>query len=178
MSDVASVRPDGTQSPSTSDEEAPRKALQEILVLHNETNQYTTVSNKTTVQIGKHTIVSSSLLGLSNAQILYLRLPDSTYFGEGYKAYSEESLKKLYSADILEISTTDGKATYTIDDLKDIIATILRDRQAKDIRVMNYQSALSTDDYDDQLDHADRIISAKLVRDVVEEEEIGGNVTA
>ncbi|KAI4676089.1 uncharacterized protein J4E84_009706 [Alternaria hordeiaustralica] len=159
MSDVASVRPDGTQSISSSNEEAP-------------------LANETTVQIGKHTIVSSSLLGLSNAQILYLRLPDSTYFGEGYKAYSEESLKKLYSADISEITTTDGKATYTIDDLKDIIATILRDRRANQIRVMNYQSALSTDNDDDQLDHADRIVSAKLVMDVVEEEEIGGNVTA
>ncbi|KAI4667505.1 uncharacterized protein J4E79_002193 [Alternaria viburni] len=178
MSDVASVRPDGTQSISSSNEEAPRKAPQETLILHNETNQYTTVANETTVQIGKHTIVSSSLLGLSNAQILYLRLPDSTYFGEGYKAYGEESLKKLYSADISEITTTDGKATYTIDDLKDIIATILRDRRANQIRVMNYQSALSTDNDDDQLDHADRIVSAKLVMDVVEEEEIGGNVTA
>ncbi|KAI4914904.1 hypothetical protein J4E90_004940 [Alternaria incomplexa] len=178
MSDVASVRPDGTQSISSSNEEAPRKAPQETLILHNETNQYTTVANETTVQIGKHTIVSSSLLGLSNAQILYLRLPDSTYFGEGYKAYSEESLKKLYSADISEITTTDGKAAYTIDDLKDIIATILRDRRANQIRVMNYQSALSTDNDDDQLDHADRIVSAKLVMDVVEEEEIGGNVTA
>lgn len=176
MSDVSSVGADGTQSVSDLKEAAPREALQEVLILRNETNQYIAVPNDTTVQIGEHTLSASSLLGLSNVQILYLRLPQSEYFGKGYKAYREESLEKLYSADIPHITTTDEKATYTVEDLKDIIATILRDRRANDIRVLNYFETLTTDEEDDQLDHADRIVSAKLVMDIIKEEGIEGNV--
>jgi hypothetical protein len=176
MSDVSSISPDGAQSTSHPKDAAPRKTLQDICMLPSKTDQSITVANETTVQIGNNTVVASPLLGLSNVQILYLRLPDSTYFGEGYKAYREESLRKLYSADISEITTIDGEATYTVDDLKDLIATILRGRRANDIRLMNYHAALSTDYDDDQLDHADRIISAKLVMDVMNEEDIDGNV--
>jgi hypothetical protein len=136
----------------------------------------TAVANDTTVKVNEHTVSASSLFGLSNVQILYLRLPQSEYFGRGYKAYSEDSLEKLYSADIPYITTTDGKATYTVEDLKDIIATILRGRRANDIRVLNYFETLTTDEKGDQLDHADRIVSAKLVTDVMKEEGIEGNI--
>ena len=176
MSDVSSVGADDTRFVSNLKEAAPRKALREVLILHNETNQYTAVANDTTVKVGEHTISASSLLGLSNVQILYLRLPQSEYFGRGYKAYSEESLERLYSADILHITTTDRKATYTVEDLKDIIATILRDRRANDIRVLNYFEILTADEKGDQLDHADRIVSAKLVMDVMKEEGIKGDI--
>jgi hypothetical protein len=176
MSDLSSVDADGTHSVSDLKEEAPREALQEVLILQNETNKYIAVANDTTVQIGEHTISSSPLLGLSNVQILYLRLPQSEYFGKGYKAFREESLERLYSADIQNITTTDGKATYTSNELKDIISGILRGRRANDIRVLNYFETLTTDEAGDQLDHADRIVSAKLVMDVMKEEEIEGNV--
>ncbi|EUC51366.1 hypothetical protein COCMIDRAFT_79590 [Bipolaris oryzae ATCC 44560] len=136
------------------------------------------VRNNTTIRVGKYDIAASPLLGLSNVQILYLRLPDSTYYGQGYSAYREQSLKMLYSADISHIKTTDGAATYTIRDLKDIIAIILQERRADDIHVLNYLASLSTGQDDYQLEHADRIISAKLVMDVVKEEGIQARVVA
>ncbi|XP_014555901.1 hypothetical protein COCVIDRAFT_38460 [Bipolaris victoriae FI3] len=136
------------------------------------------VHNNTTIRLGKHDIAASPLLGLSNVQILFLRLPDSTYYGQGYSAYREQSLKMLYSADISHIVATDGAATYTIRDLKEIIAAILRERRADEIHVLNYLASLSTGQDDYQLEHADRIISAKLVMDVVKEEGIEARVVA
>ncbi|EFQ94382.1 hypothetical protein CFE70_000916 [Pyrenophora teres f. teres 0-1] len=132
----------------------------------------------TTVQIGKYNISASPILGLENAQILYLRLPESsTFYGQGYQAYGKETLKKLYSADISAISSTDGRNRYTVTELKDVVATILRFRRAKDIRVLDYADSFSVTDTDDvQLEHADRVASAKIVVDVVREEGIPGTV--
>ena len=56
-----------------------------------------------------------------------------------------------------------------------IIATIIRDRRANDIHMLNYFEALNTDE-GDQLDHADRIVSAKLVMNVMEDMGFNGNV--
>ncbi|KAI5374547.1 hypothetical protein J4E82_006781 [Alternaria postmessia] len=156
MSDVSSGDADDNQSVS---------ALTEA----------TTLANDTTAQIGEHTVSVSPLLGRSNVQIIYLRLPQSEYFGKGYNAYSEESLAKLYNSEIPQISTTDGKVTYTLQHVKDIIATIIRDRRANDIHMLNYFEALNTDE-GDQLDHADRIVSAKLVMNVTEDMGFNGNV--
>jgi len=144
------------------------------------TLQSQVVPNNATVQIGKYKISTSQLLGSKNAQILYLRLPESsTFYGQGYQAYGKETLKKLYSTDISGITTTDGKNTYTLTELKDLVATILRFRRAKDIRVLDYADSFSaTDDDDVQLEHADRVASAKLVVDVVKEEKIPGTIKA
>jgi hypothetical protein len=40
MSDVSSIGADGIRFVSNLKEAAPRKALREVLILHNETNQY------------------------------------------------------------------------------------------------------------------------------------------
>ncbi|KAL1794257.1 hypothetical protein ACET3X_007678 [Alternaria dauci] len=146
------------------------------MITHNGTKQQIAATNDTTVQIGEHTISASSLLGRSNVQILYLRLPQSGYFGKGYEAYSEESLARLYNADIPHITTTDGKANYSVQQLKDIIATIIRSRQANDIRMLNYFEALNTNGEGDQLDHTDRLVSAKLVMNAMEDVGFDGNV--
>lgn len=84
----------------------------------------------------------------------------------------------LYSADISQITATDAAATCTVRDLKNIIATILNERRADDIHVLNYLASLSTGQDDYQLEHADRIVSAKLVMDVVKEEGIETRVVA
>ncbi|KAI1673288.1 hypothetical protein L13192_00035 [Pyrenophora tritici-repentis] len=132
----------------------------------------------TTIQIGNHSIATSPLLGLKNAQILYLRLPESsTFYGQGYQAYGKETLKKLYSADIPAISSTDGRNRYTVAELKDVVGTILGFRRAKDIRVLDYVDSFSVTDTDDvQLEHADRVASAKIVVDAVREKGIPGTV--
>ncbi|EDU44743.1 predicted protein [Pyrenophora tritici-repentis Pt-1C-BFP] len=101
----------------------------------------------------------------------------STFYGQGYQAYGKETLKKLYSADIPAISSTDGRNRYTVAELKDVVATILGFRRAKDIRVLDYVDSFSVTDTDDvQLEHADRVASAKIVVDAVREKGIPGTV--
>jgi hypothetical protein len=176
MSSMPSVVADGSRATSGTEEVPARKSQQQMLswLFPNPENS---VRNDTTIRFGEYDVAASPLLGLSNVQIIYLRLPGSTYYGQGYSAYHEESLKMLYSAEISHITTTDGTATYTIRDLKDVIATILHERRADNIRVLNHLESLSTTEEDAQLEHADRVVSAKLVMDVVKEEEIGANVT-
>jgi hypothetical protein len=132
--------------------------------------------NATTVQVGKYNISASSFDDMLNVQILYLRLPDSPYDGSGYDAYGE-SLKKLYQEKIPSITTVDQNATYTLQDLKDIIATILREKRAADIGILNHKIDFEMDDsLDTEQEHTDRITSAKIVWDVIGEANISANV--
>ncbi|RAR09993.1 hypothetical protein DDE83_005208 [Stemphylium lycopersici] len=157
MSGGASFKGDGSRPISDIEEPAPS-------------------DNTTTIRIGKYDVAASPVFGMSNVQIIYLRLPGSTYYGQGYAAYHEESLKGLYSADISHITTTDGTVTYSVKNLKGVIATILRERRPNDVRVLNHLESLPKGDDDTQLQHADRIVSAKLVMDVIKEEEIEANI--
>jgi hypothetical protein len=133
--------------------------------------------NTTTIQVGKYNISASSFDNMPNVQILYLRLPDSPYGGLGYDAYGGESLKKLYQKNIPSITNVDKNATYTLQDLKDIIATILRERHPADIGILNQKIDLKTDDLGyTESEHTDRITSAKIVWDVIGEANIAVNV--
>jgi hypothetical protein len=130
----------------------------------------------TTIQVGKYNISASSFDDMPNVQILYLRLPDSPHDGSGYDAYGE-SLKKLYQKKIPSITTVDQTATYTLQDLKDVITTILRERRATDIGILNHKIDFETDDsLDTEQEHTDRITSAKIVLDVIGEANISANV--
>ncbi|KAF1942490.1 hypothetical protein EJ02DRAFT_433919 [Clathrospora elynae] len=132
------------------------------------------IRNETTIQLGKHNISASLLPDMPNLQILYLRLPDSTHGGQGYPAYNGESLRKLYYPGIQTITSTDGtNNTYTAQDLNDVIAMILQFRQASNIHVLSYQDELSPDDNDvHSSEHADHIMSARIVMWVIKREKM------
>jgi hypothetical protein len=133
---------------------------------------------RATVQVGKYNVSSSAFYDMPNVQILYLRLPDSPYAGQGYDTYGRESLKKLYQKKIPSITNTDKNATYTLDGLKDLVAAILKERQASKINIMNRWIVYETrPDYIEQ-EHTDRITSAKIVWDVIVSEGIKGNVSS
>jgi LmbE family N-acetylglucosaminyl deacetylase len=129
------------------------------------------------IWIGKYWVESWSLNGMPNMQIVYLRLPDSTPSGAGYDVNHGESLKKLYTKEIRSISTTDGNATYTLDLLKDLIATILHERKPNIVRILNHKAPIP-DEHSAIQDHADHVVSAKLVKEVVTKQNIEGTVQA
>lgn len=134
---------------------------------------------ETTVGVCTHDVHSWSLRGIPNIQILYLRLPDGLPSGHGYDARAGESLAKLYNKDIDSVTSTDGNATYTLRDVKDIIAFILQTRKPNDIRILNYKASMPRDGEHRTLsDHTDHIVSAKLVQSVVDEEKINANLTS
>jgi LmbE family N-acetylglucosaminyl deacetylase len=132
------------------------------------------IRDESTVQIGKYNVSASTFEGMSNVQILYLRLPESTHTRQGYITHGGESLKKLYDNEIKYITTIDQNATYTLHDLKNIIATILRERRPNYIRVLNHLVSLPNNE--DESEHEDHTVSAKLIVDVIKEEGIEANI--
>ncbi|KAH7390632.1 hypothetical protein BKA66DRAFT_568572 [Pyrenochaeta sp. MPI-SDFR-AT-0127] len=130
-----------------------------------------------TIQIGNYRVPLYSLNTMPNIQMLYLRLPDGAPTGRGYDTNGGESLKKLYNMEIKRITAIDGTATYRLKDLMDLIATVLHKRQPNDVRVLNYKG-LSSDDNADSSDHADHVVSAKIVMDVIERERLNVKVQA
>ncbi|KAF2027228.1 hypothetical protein EK21DRAFT_114996 [Setomelanomma holmii] len=141
------------------------------------------VSNPTreeaTIRVGTHDVHSWSLRGMPNIQILYLRLPDGSPSGEGYHLSGRRSLSQLYRKEIGSITSTDGNATYTLRDLKELVGFILHTRKPKDVRVLNHKATLSNGPQPiAPADHTDHIVSAKLVHSVFVSERINGTIQA
>ncbi|KAJ4318468.1 hypothetical protein N0V94_004423 [Neodidymelliopsis sp. IMI 364377] len=95
-----------------------------------------------TVQMGDGNVTLSSCPEVPSMQMLYLRLPDGGPAGQGYGVSNGESLRKLYTGDIKTITTTDGNATYTLDSLKGLLAAVLHESNATDIRVLDYKTGI------------------------------------
>jgi hypothetical protein len=132
-----------------------------------------------TVHIGTHDVHSWSLRGMPNIQIIFLRLPDGLPSGQGYDAHAGASLAKLYKKEIDSITSTDGLASYTLRDLKELIAYTLHMRQPNDVRILDHNTTLArAEEHHEYHDHTDHIVSAKLVQTVVTGENIRAKVHA
>lgn len=131
------------------------------------------------IAVGTHHVPSWSLRGVPNIQILYLRLPDGAPSGQGHDMHGGQSLAKLYNKEIDSVTTTDGETVYTLRELKELIAYILRTRKPNDIRILNDKAAKPDwKPHAEQLDHADHVVSAKLVHGIVTGEKIQAIVHA
>jgi hypothetical protein len=138
-----------------------------------------TMENTTVARVGTHDLHSWSLNGMPSIQLIYLRLPDGAPHGHGYDAYKGESLGRLYKKEIDNITSTDGNATYTLKDLKEIIGFILYERKPSVIHLMNHKVSHPGDQqfpYSSQADHSDHLVSAKLVQNVINVEKINATV--
>lgn len=132
---------------------------------------------ETIVRIDTHDLHSWSLRGMRNIQIVYLRLPDGSPSGQGYAANRGQSLSKLYHKKIGSITSTHDDATYTLRDIKELIAFILHERKPNFVHILNHKANIVDDhEHVTPLDHADHIVSAKLVRSVVTAEKINTTV--
>jgi hypothetical protein len=127
-----------------------------------------------TAHVGKSQVKVRFHIAIPNMQIIYLRLPDGSPTGEGYEANSKESLKKLYDRDIDVINTTDGSGEYSLDSLKILIATILHEMKPNKIGVLDHKALIT--DGEDGSDHADHVVSAKIVLDTVKQENFRAEV--
>jgi hypothetical protein len=127
-----------------------------------------------TAHVGKSQVRVRFHIAIPNMQIIYLRLPDGSPTGEGYEANSKESLKKLYDRDIDVINTTDGSGEYSLDSLKILIATILHEMKPNKIGVLDHKALIT--DGEDGSDHADHVVSAKIVLDTVKQENFRAEV--
>lgn len=128
---------------------------------------------ETSLEHTEHNVTIRFLKKMPNVQILYMRLPDGASDGQGYAAHGGQSLRKLYKGELKSITATDQSATYTLESLKDLIRTLLKQRAARHISVLDYGTPIPGDnDFDG--DHSDHAISARLVAEVVKQEKING----
>ncbi|KAF2876740.1 hypothetical protein BDV95DRAFT_561453 [Massariosphaeria phaeospora] len=125
--------------------------------------------------VDNNSILIRALKYAPYVQNVYLRLPNGAPDGQGYTAHGGESLKKLYTKKIKNVTAIDNSATYTLESLKDLIATVIRQRLAQDVRVLDYKTPIPHDNADpNEYDHADHSISARIVVDVMEQEKLMG----
>lgn len=118
----------------------------------------------TTVTCAGHAIRRVSY---RNTAAYFLRLPDGSPEGTGYKATGFQSLKRLASGDIETMPAIDASATYRgWDDLTSTLRHIIDAECGQipsvDIHVPETDPALNPND------HADHILTAKAARDVAE----------
>ncbi|KAF2195229.1 hypothetical protein K469DRAFT_722497 [Zopfia rhizophila CBS 207.26] len=127
------------------------------------------------VEFEEKPIVLRTLKEAPHVQILYLRLPNGSPDGNGYETNDGESLRKVYEGEIKLVTTIDGSATYTLESLINVVSTILKTREARDVRVLGYKTPFPT--YNDRsFDHADHSASARIVVDVMKRDEIKRNI--
>lgn len=131
--------------------------------------------NSTDVQLNGQVVLVRTVKEMPTTQIVWLRLPSSAPDGQAYPSNDGQSLKKLYNKEIEMIDSTDGSATYTLEELKDVIRSILEKREPTDIRILDHKAKVA-DDEEKGCDHADHTISARLVAEVVEQHKLKGNV--
>jgi hypothetical protein len=130
-----------------------------------------------TIQVGAHFLHSWSLRDLSNINMIYLRLPDRLQTGQGHDANEGQSLSKLYQKEIETLPSTDGNAIYTQQELKEVIAFILHARKPNNVGILNHIVAIPDgNNIKVRSDHANHIVSAKLVMDVIADEKISTTV--
>jgi hypothetical protein len=153
------------------------RGLQEAYVLMADISVTNPAREETMIRLNTHNVHSWSLRDIPNIQIIYLRLPDGAPSGQGYDTNGGQSLNKLYQNETNSLTSTDGNETYTLIELKKLIAFTLHTRKPNDVRILNHK-ATAPDEYElNKLsDHADHIVSSKLVRSVITEEKINVNV--
>jgi hypothetical protein len=129
--------------------------------------------SSTDIQLNGQVILVRTLKEMPTTQLVYLRLPSSAPDGQAYAGSYGQSLKKLYEGNIDTLHTTDGSAEYTLDEMKDLISTLMKNREANDIRVLDSRISIRQDG-EMGSGHADHSISARLVLDVVHRDRIKG----
>ncbi len=89
-------------------------------------------------------------------KLIFLRLPDGSFNGEGYKNNNFQSLKKLWFKDINQIKTIDNANSYSLSELINIIRFLIEKEKPKIINILDYSNYKYTGD------HSDHYISSYL----------------
>jgi hypothetical protein len=125
-----------------------------------------TAWEESNMTMNNRSIVSRFLKDLPNVQVIYLRLPSSMPDGQAHSGSEEGTLKQLYTTQVQNLTTTDNNTVYTIFFLRELLSSIMAERKANDIRVMDYRAALP-DINERGCEHADHSVSARIVLDAM-----------
>ncbi len=98
---------------------------------------------------GQPVRVYASPDGVPTAAVIFLRLPDGNLDGEGFPSTGDVSLKKLLNNSALELTSIDGKATYTKQTLLKMLSQFIAVYQPIQIRTLGDASADVLGDHSD-----------------------------
>lgn len=90
-----------------------------------------------------------TLSALPSISLVFLRLPDGALDGSGNIAYHYQSLQKLYTGSIPEISAVDGSATYTRSSLISSLAAHMASYRPTAIHTQDYVGHFGDGDHSD-----------------------------
>jgi LmbE family N-acetylglucosaminyl deacetylase len=116
------------------------------------------------VNVKGQSIHVETLSGAPGISIYYLRLPDGGIEGEGFPAYSNQSLRKLWnggngaSPSIASIKAVDNSATYSYSGLLETLTSLMNSFGPRDVATQNYEVSIVGPD------HADHVSAAKFTR--------------
>nr|WP_240896554.1 PIG-L family deacetylase [Kineococcus vitellinus] len=99
--------------------------------------------------ISDHPVTVWELAGRPEVSVVFLRIPDGGLEGGGSERYGGVSLQKLYDGRISSISTVDGLAEYTADDLVELIGGIASAQSTEVIRTHDVQGRFGDGDHSD-----------------------------
>jgi LmbE family N-acetylglucosaminyl deacetylase len=95
---------------------------------------------------GRYVVNVATLEPTASVSLFFVRLPDGNLTGNGFASTSYESLKRLESGQITTLRTVANQASYTLDDLANLISLLINQYQPDQIRTQ-------ANDYPDHSDH-------------------------
>jgi len=98
---------------------------------------------------------------MPGVQNIYFRLPDGNIDGSGFSWDGYPSILNLYSGYVDSLTSIDGKATFTLDTLKQALGQIISTFGASNVITQDYLSHLGSGD------HSDHLVVARIVAGLV-----------
>ncbi len=110
--------------------------------------------------VAGHPIPVMTLSADPNISLVFMRLPDGNLDGSGFASQGFESLQKLYTDAIPQITADDGSSSYTLGTLTSTLSSLVESFKPNAIWTQDYAGS-----YGDG-DHSDHHTVAYLTRDV------------
>lgn len=102
--------------------------------------------------------------GHEQARLTFLRLPDGMPKGQGTPVYGNESLLRLFRAEIPAVTAVDDTATYTESDLLDALADVTRRFRPDRVLTLDHDITALNWSVTRQVDHADHAVTGRYFR--------------
>jgi hypothetical protein len=115
-------------------------------------SEMTSVANSWTqadAGISGHPIPIYTLAAFPAVSIVFMHLPDGNLDGSGFPSDGFQSLQKLWQGAIPSIHAIDGSSSYSLQDLKNTLASLMSNFQADQIYTQDYTGTYGDGDHSD-----------------------------
>jgi LmbE family N-acetylglucosaminyl deacetylase len=124
--------------------------------------EVTNVWTQTDAGVSGKKIPLFTLCGNPNISLVFLQLPDGNIGGDGFPNTGYTSLQKLWQKKIANIQTINNSTTYSDDELRNTLVTLINTYQPNRINTLDYIHQYGPDD------HSDHYTTAYYAREAAE----------